>query len=131
MKMLKTIVKQFVHKPVTTRFPAEPAKTYEATRGQIVFDPAKCTSCTLCQKRCPSQAIVVDKAAKTWAIDRFRCIICGSCIDLCKFHALSMDTAYSSAATPLERDTSGVSTITITYVKPEKPKKDLPPKETE
>lgn len=121
MKMLKTITKQFVKKPVTTRFPAEPAKRFDATRGKLVFDPSKCTSCTICQKRCPSQAIVVDKAAKTWTVDRFRCIICGSCIDLCKFKALSMDTAYSAAATPAEREASGKETFAITYVKPEKP----------
>ena len=124
MKMLKTIVKQFLHKPVTTTFPAEPAKSYPATRGHIVFDPAKCTSCTICMRRCPSQAISVDKAEKVWSIDLFRCIICGSCIDLCKFGALSMNTEYSEAATPAERADSGRKTFAITYVKPEKPKKE-------
>ncbi|HJJ26952.1 MAG TPA: 4Fe-4S binding protein [Methanocorpusculum sp.] len=126
MKMLKTIVKQFVHKPVTTTFPAEPAKVFDATRGAILFDSSKCTSCTICMMRCPSQAIVVDKAAKTWSIDRFRCIICGSCIDLCKFKVLSMTTSYSAAATADERAASGVETFAITYVKPEKPKKEAP-----
>lgn len=124
MKMLKTIVKQFLHKPVTTKFPAEPATSYPATRGHIVFNPANCTSCTMCVKRCPSQAIVIDKTAKTWTIDTFRCVICGSCIELCKFGALSMDTGYSSAATPSERTSSGNKTFEITYVKPEKPKKE-------
>ena len=124
MKMLKTIFKQFTHKPVTTTFPAEPAHLYPATRGEIQFDPAKCTSCTICMKRCPSQAISVDKAAKTWSIDRFRCVMCSSCVELCKFHALSMDTAYPAAATVSERESSGVTTFAITYVKPEKPKKE-------
>lgn len=124
MKMVKTILKQFVHKPVTTSFPAEPAKIDLSARGSIVFDPSKCTSCTICMKRCPSQAIKVDKSAKTWSIDRFRCIICGSCIDLCKFKVLSMDSSYSPAATYQERENSGIDTMIITYVKPEKPKKD-------
>jgi len=120
MKMMKTILKQFFHKPVTTTFPAEPAKKYDASRGHIVFDPSKCTSCTICMKRCPSQAIVVDKTAKTWSIDRFKCVICGSCVDLCKFGVLSMETSYSSAATLEERK---ADTYEITYVKPEKPAK--------
>jgi len=124
MKMLKIIAKQFLHKPVTTTFPAEPARSYPATRGHIIFDPVKCTSCTICMKRCPSQAIVVDKAEKTWTIDRFRCVICGSCIDLCKFGVLSMAREYSGAATPAERASSGSETFAITYVKPEKPKKE-------
>ncbi|MDO5845412.1 MAG: 4Fe-4S binding protein [Methanocorpusculum sp.] len=121
MKMLKTIVKQFTHKPVTTTFPAEPAKVFEASRGHIVFDPSKCTSCSICMKRCPSQAIAVDRAAKTWTIDRFRCVICGSCVDLCKFGVLKMETSYSAAATPAER---GTEMYAITYVKPERPKKE-------
>jgi len=120
MKMLKTILKQFVHKPVTTTFPAEPAKRFDATRGHIVFDPSKCTSCTICMKRCPSQAITVDKEEKTWSIDQFKCVICGSCIDLCKFGVLSMDNAYPASAAPEERH---VDTYQITYVKPERPAK--------
>lgn len=119
--MLKTILKQFSRKPVTTTFPAEPAKHFAGTRGHIVFDPAKCTSCTICMKRCPSQAIVVDRAAKTWTIDMFRCVICGQCVELCKFGVLSLATEYSISATPAER---GTETIAITYVKPEKPKKE-------
>ena len=118
MKMLKTIAKQFFHKPVTTTFPAEPAKQFPATRGHIVFDPSKCTSCSICMKRCPSQAITVDRTAKIWTIDRFRCIVCSSCIDLCKFHVLSMEPDYSASATPAER---GIDSYAITYVKPERP----------
>lgn len=121
MKMLKTILKQVTRKPVTTAFPAEPARHFEATRGHVVFDPSKCTSCTICMKRCPSQAIVVDRAAKTWTIDRFRCVICSQCVELCKFGVLSLATEYSASATPDER---GTETFAITYVKPERPKKE-------
>ena len=122
MKMLKTILKQVTRKPVTTTFPAEPAaRHYDATRGHIVFDPSKCASCTICMKHCPSQAIIVDRAAKTWTIDRFRCVICGQCVELCKFGGLSFATEYSASATPDER---GKETFAITYVKPERPKKD-------
>ena len=121
MKMLKTILKQFSHKPVTTTFPAEPARHYDATRGHIVFDPSKCTSCTICMKRCPSQAITVDRAAKVWTIDRFRCVICSQCVELCRFGAVALDPTYSASALPEER---GVEACQITYVKPEKLKKD-------
>ncbi|HJJ47787.1 MAG TPA: 4Fe-4S dicluster domain-containing protein [Methanocorpusculum sp.] len=121
MKMLKTILKQFAKKPATIRFPAEPAKRFDATRGHIIVDPAKCTSCSLCQKRCPSQAITVDRANKTWTIDRFRCIICLQCVELCKFKALSFGNEYSASAAVGER---GVETVAITYVKPERPKKE-------
>lgn len=121
MKMLGTILRQFTHAPVTTRFPAEPAHTFDATRGHVVFDPAKCTSCTICMKRCPSQAITVDRAAKVWTIDRFRCVICSQCVELCKFGAVCVDAGYSAAATTDER---GLEVHAITYVKPEKSGKD-------
>ncbi|MCK9312951.1 MAG: 4Fe-4S binding protein [Methanocorpusculum sp.] len=121
MKMLKTILKQFFHEPVTTLFPEEPPRNYAGTRGHLVFDPSKCTSCTMCMKRCPSQAIIVDRAAKTWIIDRFRCVMCGNCVDVCKFDSLSMEREYSKSAAAAER---GVEKFDITYVKPEKPKKE-------
>jgi ech hydrogenase subunit F len=73
-------------------------------------------------KRCPSQAITADRTAKTWTIDRFRCIICGQCVELCKFNTLSIAKEYSACATPAERRPE---TFAITYIKPEKPKKEL------
>ncbi|MDR0439217.1 MAG: 4Fe-4S binding protein [Methanocalculaceae archaeon] len=121
MKMLKTILRQFVHKPVTTTFPAESARYFDATRGHVVFDPSRCASCMICMKRCPSQAIVVDRAAKTWTIDRFRCVICSQCVELCKFNVLSLATGYSVCATSSER---GTETFLITYVKQKNPKKE-------
>ncbi|MDR3101958.1 MAG: 4Fe-4S dicluster domain-containing protein [Methanocalculaceae archaeon] len=121
MKMLKTILKQLSNKPVTTTFPAEPARYFDATRGHIVFDPSKCTSCTICVKRCPSQAITVDRVAKLWTIDRFRCVICNQCVELCSFDAVSLGTAYSASVTADER---GTETFEITYVRPKKPKKE-------
>lgn len=121
MKMLKIILKQLVRKPATIRFPKEEAKKFEATRGHIVFDGSKCTSCSLCSKHCPSDAITVDRAEKKWSIDRFGCVICNNCVDLCKFKALSCENTYSACATGAER---GIDVYDITYVKPERPKKE-------
>jgi len=47
--------------------------------------------------------------------------MCGNCIDVCKFESLSMEREYSKSATKAER---GVEVFDITYVKPEKPKKE-------
>jgi len=121
MKMFKTIMKQFFHTPATTQFPYAPMENFEGTRGHLVFDPSKCTSCMMCMKRCPSQAITVQRAEKIWTIDRFRCVMCGNCVDVCKFDSLSMEREYSESATPAER---GIETYEITYVKPERPKKE-------
>ena len=67
-------------------------------------------------KKCPSQAILLDKEAKTWQIDRFRCVVCNSCVDTCPAKCLSMDTQYTAPATA-----KGVEITQITYVKPPKP----------
>ena len=46
------------------------------------IDPAKCTACMLCLKRCPDQAI--DGAKKTiHIIDQDKCTNCGTCLDVC------------------------------------------------
>ncbi len=56
----------------------------------VVFDAEKCVYCTLCAKKCPIGAITVDRASKTWSIDRESCIKCGACVNGCPKKALSM-----------------------------------------
>ena len=49
-----------------------------------------CVYCTLCAKKCPAEAITVDRPNKTWEIDRDKCSACGLCISACPKKALSM-----------------------------------------
>ncbi len=51
--------------------------------GKPVNDPARCVYCTLCARKCPVQALTVDRAAKTWTLDEDKCIACGSCAQAC------------------------------------------------
>ena len=51
--------------------------------GLPVSDPDKCVYCTLCAKKCPVQAITVDRTAKTWTLDEDKCIACGTCAQAC------------------------------------------------
>ena len=46
------------------------------------IDPEKCTGCTLCRKKCPSDAIDGDKK-KVHVVDPQKCIKCGVCFDVC------------------------------------------------
>ena len=51
----------------------------------VTLDKEKCTGCTSCLKRCPTEAIRVrDGKAR---IIRERCIDCGECIRVCPHHA--------------------------------------------
>jgi Na+-translocating ferredoxin:NAD+ oxidoreductase RNF subunit RnfB len=51
------------------------------------IDTENCTGCTLCAKKCPSDAIT-GEAKKLHTIIEDKCIKCGICRDACKFDAV-------------------------------------------
>ncbi len=82
-----TILHNLVSKPKTRR--AE--KEYPVgTRGHVENDMDLCVLCGLCSIKCPTHAIIVDKAAKTWSISPMSCIQCRCCVDNCPKKSLSM-----------------------------------------
>jgi len=58
---------------------------------EVKCDPETCIYCTLCEKKCPVGAISVDRAAKTWSIDKDVCRKCGNCVEKCPKKALTME----------------------------------------
>ena len=56
---------------------------------KIHFDEDKCKNCSLCSKNC--KAACID--FKTHSVDYSRCVVCGNCIESCKFGALRYDHA--------------------------------------
>ena len=117
-EMTKTVLRNLAGGPATRRYPAVPARTSPLTRGHVVFNPAACRSCGLCSRRCPCEAIRIEKEAKIWEIDRLRCAACGDCVEGCPLGGLTMEQTYLP---PVVEHT--VERHTITYVKPEKPEK--------
>ena len=51
---------------------------------KIRFNVAKCKNCSLCTKNCKASCIDF----KTHTVDPTRCVVCGDCIESCKFGAL-------------------------------------------
>ncbi|MBQ8988307.1 MAG: 4Fe-4S binding protein, partial [Prevotella sp.] len=51
---------------------------------KIHFDEDKCKNCSMCSKNC--KAACIDY--KTHTVDYSRCVVCGDCIEKCKFGAL-------------------------------------------
>jgi Formate hydrogenlyase subunit 6/NADH:ubiquinone oxidoreductase 23 kD subunit (chain I) len=97
--IFKMVTGWALQKPATRLYPFVKREPYANTRGSIEIDIQKCTFCTLCQKKCPTEAIVVKKPEKTWEIDRLRCISCGACVDTCPRKCLLMLQAYSPSVT--------------------------------
>ena len=65
-------------KPETVLYPVVKPEPPAGLKGHVAVDVSTCILCSLCVKRCPCGAIEVDKKARTWAIDHFRCVQCGS-----------------------------------------------------
>ena len=51
---------------------------------KVHFDADKCKNCSMCSRNC--KAACIDY--KTHSVDYSRCVVCGNCIDSCKFGAL-------------------------------------------
>jgi ech hydrogenase subunit F len=117
-EMAKIAIRTVFSRPATLMYPARPAKRTALSRGHVVIDGSRCISCLLCMKKCPAEALCVDKETRTWTIDRLRCVVCRCCVDVCPVTCLTMDTHYSPALT----HHTGLQTFQITYVRPERPK---------
>ena len=90
----KTALKNLFSKPATRPYPLQSRKYPERTRGHVQIDIDQCILCGLCAKRCPADALQVDRAKGTWSIYRFGCIQCASCVVNCPKKCLSMGGSY-------------------------------------
>ncbi|NVO01670.1 MAG: NADH-quinone oxidoreductase subunit NuoF [Bacteroidetes bacterium] len=62
-------------------------KCTELRKFKILID--KCTGCTVCSKKCPTNAIIGSKKTPHFIVDD-KCIGCGSCQEVCKFEAIEL-----------------------------------------
>jgi ech hydrogenase subunit F len=90
-------------KPATKMYPAVVPEYYERTAGHVEQnDIGSCIFCGLCERRCPTHAIKIDKEAGTWAINPWNCITCNSCVRVCPKKILSMERLYTTPDTKKE-----------------------------
>jgi formate hydrogenlyase subunit 6/NADH:ubiquinone oxidoreductase subunit I len=115
MPFAKTVLKNLVSTPATRNYPYTPREYTDRTRGHIQVDMDTCVLCGLCSKKCPANAITVDRAARTWSIERFGCIQCGYCVESCAKKSLSMQHTYTEPNSDKRTDT---------FVKPPEPPKE-------
>ena len=55
-----------------------------------MIDPAKCTGCTVCARKCPVECISGTRK-EPHVIDQSACIKCKQCVSSCKFGAIVVD----------------------------------------
>lgn len=97
-KLGKMTLRSLFKKPETVLYPFEEKPAPEGLRGHIEIDIKSCIMCGICQKRCPTGAITVDKAHEMWTINRFDCIQCQVCVRECPQHCLSSEPQFTKPA---------------------------------
>ncbi len=84
-------LKSLFKKAPTRRYPYEKREPFERTRGQIdMIAVDDCIFCGSCQRKCPADAIIVDRDSSRWEYLPYRCIACDSCVRACPTHDLKM-----------------------------------------
>ena len=96
MKIGKMVLRSLVKKPATLMYPVVPRAWKERTRGRIEIDIDNCIFCGICSRKCPTDAITVDRNTKSWAIARMGCIQCCCCVEVCPKDCLENMAGYTS-----------------------------------
>lgn len=91
-----TALKNLFSKPATEKYPAAPRQYPERSRGHIEINIDDCIMCGICSRKCMSGAITVDRANKTWSIERMGCVQCSACVNACPKKCLSMVPGYTA-----------------------------------
>lgn len=122
LKMTRVALESLFSKPATVPYPLARKPVYAGTRGRIAIEEAKCILCVICDKKCPTAAIKVDRVGKTWSIDRLRCIQCNFCVEVCPKKCLTMENMYTTPMTA-----KGMDVVNVPYTPPPpKPKTGVP-----
>jgi NADH-quinone oxidoreductase subunit I len=76
---------------LTCPYPDARQMVPEGYRGMIMLLKDKCTSCMMCARSCPSDAIKMQVVGekKFPRLDYARCVFCGFCVEVCPVKAIS------------------------------------------
>ncbi len=92
--MSKIVTKNLFGGPATLMYPQKKRSFTPITRGRVEVDIQTCIFCGMCQRRCPTYAILVAKDKKEWQIDRLKCCTCNLCVEICPKKCLLMENKY-------------------------------------
>ena len=90
LPFFKTLFKSLGSKAPTYKYPYAPMPKDPLVRGHVEIDIAACIFCNICARKCPTNAIAMDRQSKEWEIAPFQCIVCGECVEACPKKCLYM-----------------------------------------
>ena len=93
-EFVKPIFRNLFRKPSTRLYPIAVREPFEKARGHVEGINEDCVFCGLCAKKCPADALTVDRKTKTWKLDQFRCVICNVCVETCPKKCITMDPSH-------------------------------------
>ena len=97
-------LRNLIHRPATRLYPKVVRKPFAGARGHIEIAIESCIFCGMCSRRCPVGALKVDRAQRTWVIDRFHCVMCGECVSCCPKKCLASGEQYTPPAGQKTKD---------------------------
>ena len=99
--MFKVIKKMIQYPRLTVDYPKKP---FDSSLFLSIpeIDSEKCTNCGECLTKCPSNAIVMDKASNNIRINYNECIFCALCEDVCPTGSAKMSNKFELAESNLK-----------------------------
>jgi formate hydrogenlyase subunit 6/NADH:ubiquinone oxidoreductase subunit I len=95
MKFGNMVLRTLGKKPATLMYPDVPREWKDRTRGRIEISINDCIFCGICSKKCPTDALAVDREDKSWTIERMNCIQCSCCVEVCPKKCLENTAGYT------------------------------------
>jgi len=95
MDFLERFLRPLRTRPLTRRYPDEPAIVAPAMRGLPELDGSRCDSSATCVDACPTGAITLGP--DSWTVDAGRCVLCAACETACPRGAIRLGQRFELA----------------------------------
>lgn len=96
MDIVERFLRPLRGRPLTRRYPDEPAILAPALRALPEVDASRCDSSAACVEVCPTAAITLEPGS--WTVDAGRCVFCAACETACPRDAIRLGQRFALAA---------------------------------